>query len=702
MKKFVSFLLCLILCSSAIFSSEDEVNAANKKTAERCLKLAESSVIKKEWKSAYNHAEMGLSYDDSVSDLYYIKAVALNNLGEKRAEILKTIQTGFDKNNWLKDNKNSSRILFADLLSETGDYIKSLDVLNQDPLIYSADAEFIRVKNYYRIGTSQYINMARQKIDSLVKLFPKDERFPRLFFMFETLFMTKTERNGMVYQIPEDVKKIANKYIKKFPDYKNKDVSLEVMASLFAEGETQTRLIKAIGEKDSKSDLYAYAALKNGVISEEKAFNLFFGNTEIFSLDLFEAFASLITDQALLVSLKEQLDSFSKIIVVDDNLDLINELVVYYDRGRPVSIKYDKNNDEVLDIFASCDFGVPLTISFGNEKTDLFYDLYPYVNKISDNNLNADYYFGTDEYMYSPFDMIVNTTFQKIGSEFYVPYINPESTCPDRYTLMKKASSINVKTYEREGSWVKYLILNGIPHSIYFYQSNVEDENYYAFAMISEGFPFVRYVDYDNDSIFETLETYDLDFDNLFVTQEDKDILRKIFGDLPLNEKIYLSKVEIDRNSDTLPEFREWYIGNGGKMCSWDNDENGIWDYEYILYSKEEGKPQIQDTIFYDSNGIEIVTVRDVDGEPSIITKSNKELQVFAGYSENYYWIEKKCSEKIEKAIKKEVGSELNIGVVRLVVVDGIRYNVIKVGKNIYCHELPSSDFVLQVLTEEN
>ena len=68
--------------------------------------------------------------------------------------------------------------------------------------------------------------------------------------------------------------------------------------------------------------------------------------------------------------------------MVDENLDLIDELIVKYDRGRPQYIYYDENNDDILEVYAACDFGVPLSISFVSQNTELLYGLYPAVSKV--------------------------------------------------------------------------------------------------------------------------------------------------------------------------------------------------------------------------------------------------------------------------------------------------------------------------------
>ena len=109
MKKYVLVLLLSFGIVSSAFSQASAA-AANKNTALRCLKLAESCLVGKDWQNALNQAELGLSYDDSISDLYYIKAAAQLNLGGSKAEALRVLSAAFDFSNWVGYTKNGARI----------------------------------------------------------------------------------------------------------------------------------------------------------------------------------------------------------------------------------------------------------------------------------------------------------------------------------------------------------------------------------------------------------------------------------------------------------------------------------------------------------------------------------------------------------------------------------------------------------------
>lgn len=698
MKKF--FCVIFTVLSFSLFAQELTVSAANRKTAQRCLQLAEKYLLNNDYQAALAQAELGLNYDDTISDLLYIKATSQNRLNYKRSIVLENAKKAIVQDNWVNNNKNNARILYADMLSETCNPMQSLEILNEAPLIYAADAEFIRIKDLYRIGTADSIKQAREKVDTSRRIYPKDERFPYLFFMFETLFLKDAMMKGIDYEVPAKVQKIALDYIVKLPDYKTNSIEMEIMASFFTPGEFYPRLLKATGEKTNANSLYAIAALKAGVLSEEKAFNLFFDNLgDKIKLSDLEVFVSLITDEALKENLYHHLDSFEGSILIDENLDLIDELVVTYNRGRPMYIYFDVNNDQELEMYSCCDYGEPLNIFFTNDDLELTYDIYPYVEKIQDTKNKALYSFVGTDFYYTPFEMTIDKVFSELNIEFYVPYISDEYACPEQSYMLLNCSQLVLEIEDRPGATANYALIAGKPHSINYYDEN---KKLYSWSVVQEGFPFIRYVDYDNDEILETTEFFAEDTEGQFQSENEKEILRKIFGVNYFGKDFYLQKIKIDRNNDGIFEFSEEYLENDGKISSWDNDGNGLWDYEFIRYPQKENGPLIEETVFYNSNGLEYVSVKDENGIPVRVTVNKEEKSVITGNSKNIYWISQKENSAVEKAILAEADGKLNIGSVMLVDLKNYgRFSVIKIGKNIFIRKLPPSDIDLNIMTRE-
>ena len=75
MKKFRIVLVVNIFLLLPFFlgAQNSKLAEINRKTAERCLKIAESLILSDDWNGALFQAETGLAYDNAVSDLYYIK-----------------------------------------------------------------------------------------------------------------------------------------------------------------------------------------------------------------------------------------------------------------------------------------------------------------------------------------------------------------------------------------------------------------------------------------------------------------------------------------------------------------------------------------------------------------------------------------------------------------------------------------------------
>lgn len=675
----------------AVQTVSPEVSASNTRIAERYLNSAEKYLFAENWNSAFSQAELGLHYDNTISDLYYIKALAMTKKGEKRADVYAVIKQAIEKDKWTNYNRNGARILYGDILSDLGLYDESLTVLDQKPFIYSADAEFIRIKNYYRMGTADSISQARAKLNSVRKVYPADTRFPKLFFIFEMLFMNRAEMDSASnYEIPQIVKSISTDYINRIPDYDNNDIDTEVMALLFADGQQQTRLLKAVGEKNSNSPLYAYAGLKTGILSEEKAYNLFFeSSADNYNLDLLKAFAALIQNEGLQANLHDRLNSFTGTLFVDEELDLRTELTIQYERGRPVKVSYDADNDDVLDLYAECDFGVPVRLEFHNADMTLEYNSYPAVKQIEMNEQKMLFNFLDKDFSYEPFDMTAEKLFTQFNVNFFIPYVNREVTVPEEYMLAKKASSVVVKTNERRNSEVKYSVYDGMPVYAAFYEGSKR----YAYASMEAGYPFVRYVDTDGDEYFETIESYDFSFSKKFISDESKQLVNNVFGDNVFSADMFLLSVEIDRNGNTINEFKEEYTAYNGKKTFWDNDDDGHWDCAYIRHSDESNSGILrEEAIFYDKKGNEIVSLVSENGTPSLISYMGNQYPVITGEKKSLYWLEQKGDSECEEIIEKDNWKGYLNGAVKLIEYkDNVRLFVIRIDSSVYCRLVPES-----------
>lgn len=688
MKKYL-IAVFLLFTGSFVFAQK-VAGAANHNTAIRCLKLAENCLMGNDNNGALRQAELGLSYDESISDLVYVKAAALSRNGASIAQVLPVIKEAFDKDNWVGYNKTGARLLYADLLCDTGSYAESLNCLDFEPFIYSADAEFIRIKNYYRMGTADSVEQARLKINAARRIYPKDVRFPNIFFLFEQLYLSINEifNNKTDADIDSLVQTIAEGYIAKLPDYENKNQELELLAAFFAHGEEQYRLVKSLDAKSKEMHpLLAVLGLKTGLYSPEKAFDYFVNacNGNI-SLITFEYFMKSVDTDSIFNKVAEYFANFEGSVYVDSNYDLQNELIVDYETGRPLYIKFDSNSDGENEIYCICDFGVPRTVYLLNNKIEYTYEKYPAVSKAHWLGVNETINYLYDDYIYYPFEMSKEPFLAIMGLDFFVP-VAGSFTFPDTNDI-SKAASIEMPGTERENCRIVYTLHEGVPVLAKFYEGDIQ----YAFCDFETGFPFTRYADYDNDGYFETAELFDLYEPGKDFGSNDETIVKNVFGLFPEDYRIYLRKVSIDRNSNTYCEYSEEYLENNGKISSWDNDDNGIIDYQHIKYPEKDGEPVMEETVFYDKNGIENLTLSLLNGIPYTMKSKGKEIMVFAGKTNNLYWIEEEGHSDYENALKPFLKKGLEQGSIEIFDVLKKRISVIKIGELYFCRLIPDSE----------
>ena len=687
-------------------SAQNSYQVANKNTAVRCLKLAENCLMSRDWNNALKQAELGLSYDDSISDLIYVKAAALMNMNSKKADVLSQINKAFELDNWVNNKKNGARILYADLLSDTGKYEDSMNLLDSQPFIFSADAEFIRIKNMYRMGTSQSIENARLKLNSAIRIYPSDSRFANLFFMFEMALLQNYAILGINYEIPDIVKTVANYYISKLPDYDGKNLELELLASFFASSDMQNRLVRAIDSKEQTvHPLLAVAGLQVGLYSEKRAVELFFETVEnTFCLSDLEFLTLHLRDSEVSDFLMEKLLNYDGFVYVDCDFDLQNEVVIEYKTGRPLNINCDFDNDGNQDFYAKCDFGYPEIVQLQGENISVYYQEYPFVSKIilhdnsktdevQQNKLTVLNYFGK-EFSFAPVELKENDVFGMLGLDFYVPvFTNTQFSLPDFDSLYKNAISVEYPVKERENAKVVYTVFQGELISAVFLQN----EKNYAFCNFSN-IPFGRAVDFDDDGVYETLEQYDLILENPDASSlYEPEFLTSIFGESFLyqmineNKKIYLQKISIDRNSNHFYEYAEEYLADNGKISFWDNNDDGIIDSKHTRFPQKNGESLQEESVFYDKDGKMIVSIIFVDKTPIKMFESNAEVLINAGENKNFYWIEDVQPLQVENQILDSF-KNMKQGAVEIFESEGARFSIIKVEEDYFCKLLPESE----------
>lgn len=635
------FTFVFFLCISVIKVSADSiippagVQSANRRTALRCLSLSKEFVDSQDWNAALSQVTLGLSYDDSVSDLWYLMAVSHSGLGAQRSVIIPLLENSLKKNNWVDYNRDAARLMYADVLSDTGESKKAVEILDAEPFVYSADAEYVRIKALYRIGDEQSVSLARTKMEGAGRIYPSDTRFPLLFFKSE-------------YGRPQSAASsaIASYFISRVSQYAeaapDKDAELEIYAASFAAGEMRVRMLKSFSARDLRHPLYAIVALDANLLSEQDALSYIcdFSDDSI-DFDLLSEFLQKLGSDDVKKEAAAYFNSYSGVIEQDTDRDGLVNLYVKYGRGRPQTVFYDKNQDGISDWSLACDFGAPVSGSMKVPRMDFTWDDFPYLSSVSlpsgENDIPS-YEFGlvSRELEWSPVLMNAsNSISHSLGFDFYYPVLNEDLRSLSKEELLACASSLSVNTNENGGKRIKFLIQNGQTVSAEYYNG----QKMYAVARFDRNTVTMRVVDSDSDGIFETTEIYAADHggtQNAF--SDEQRIMQNLFGTSAAGSGVYLRMIQVDTNADSIIDFTEEYLEDGTVVSSWDTDGDANWDVRNFRNDKD----ATETAEFRNFDGKNSIFVTLQNKIPASVKINEKEFSVTKDISENFYWIGEK------------------------------------------------------------
>lgn len=698
MKKRVMLFSILFFAVATVFAQSDSARSANRRTSIRYLQLAKQYASQKQWKEADTNARLGLAYDEGIADLWYIRAVSQFNNGEKKSVVLPLVVTSLTKGEWVDYNRDSARILYADLLSNTLRFSEAISVLDSAPFLYSADAEYIRAKCYYNLG-GEYIQRAREKIDAARRIYPGDMRFADLFFSTEYRLNQRLLQDAVSAQGGEDlpplVRKIADSFILSLPSYRNPDAELELYAAIFAEGEKQSRLFKSFKARNLKTPLFAEYGIRSGILSQDAALDVFiFYADDTVSLFVLQNFVPLVTEENVRKDLYEYLNAYKGRIIADSDGDGISNIIVDYDRGRPLHVFFGKNQDDEFDWVADCDFGVPTQVHMTDTGLDVLYGTWPWVQTarytLKDGG-SWDFNLVGETLRWTPFVMRpVEAVKAALVLDFFFPDILPESVPVSAPELLHAASSYTLPSDERPNAVITVSVLDGVVQSARY----TVDGEMYAQTQFENGIPVVRVVDRDGDGLFETTEFYAFSPDRrqtVLSTEDEEQIITNLFGSPSSGTGFYVRMIQVDTNGDTVPDFTEEYLADEGKISSWDTTGDGNWNTRYIKYPKADDGILREDSLFHQPLTNAEVCVSFENAVPVRVRDGERILPVESTSFPGFYWIGTRGSNENAQKILDSLNQTADQGVCIVAERGNDRMLGIRIGSMIFGEMLPES-----------
>lgn len=630
-KKIITVLLYIFFgCICIPVSSQENLPSyilqANYRTAQRCLELARDAIGRFDYEESLSLVTTGLDYDQSIPDLWYLKSLLLSYKDTPKFMVKEAVEASLKKNTWLYYNPDAARVLYAQVLVKTSEEKKAIEVLNQSPLIVTSDAEYIRAEAYYKLSQA---DKAREIIANARKSYPKDPRFPLLFFSWERF--TYDHGNAYYNELLQNLLRMAD-------TWKESESNILLYASYFLQGEQRIRNLKEYRLSEHKDPLYIAAFLETGLISEQEAVEALFSfaDTEIAGSVFFEVLSIIKSEEAFL-QIAEKLEKFSGTLMFDENRDNEYDVFVTYMSGRPYSIKFDDNADGFYNWYAELDYGVPVKIECNDDKAELYYSRYPYIAsaKIYNDEEVMDIQLIDNTVDWKPFNL---ESIPLIGNlVFYVPSLVKQAEFIQLNQFLQNASEIVVTGGIDNSTSIRFSMRDSLPKTAVY----TRDGKPFAYGFFEDGLLVFRNVDNDGNGSYELSEMYDFnpDVSRLYVNEAQSRVMYKeLFGSLSANEGLYVTKVIADTDDNSLIDFMEEYGSDGSKKTSWDTDEDGTWDLSYVKnMSTERGlEEQVSTTHPLDKS---LIVIRFKDREPLDVVIHNAAITITKHPDLPFYWI---------------------------------------------------------------
>ncbi len=681
---------------------DDSAGAANRRTALRCLTLSKDYARRGDWNTCISQASLGISYDETISDLWYMLAVAEVSTGRSKAVASSYLKKAMEEKNWLDYNRDSARLLYADILCDTQCYADVFAVLDGNaeysanenyvnaPCIYSAEAEYIRAKALYRLGDTTSVKLARTKIDECRRMYPNDVRFPQLFFTYENPKIVNSEVNALATAFLNKIRREGASY------YEGNSVvaatETEMLAIPFAPQDTRVVLLRSFAARGLGHPRYAILALKEGLITQKAALDYFESYADsVIPYDVMTEFFALLTDPDVKADAASYMNGYNGLVTRDTNGDKIRDLFIQFSRGRPSRVYYDMNQDDVYEWNIALDFGVPVNATLYAQRMDLSWGQFPSVKAVQfrdeKNSVIQSFNLVPGECQWTPVRMIANPSISSsLGVKVYFPELN-ESTEKnaagiDTETLVNAASSITVLGSERPGTQITFVLLDGkIKQATYSTSKGM-----YAQAQFENGDPSLRIIDSDGDGVFETTELYAIDKTGemeVHSLEEERAIMLNLFGEPSNGVQYYLRMIQVDTGRpDGKADYTEEFLPRGGKIISWDNDGDGNWDVRYVRESTPKGNvkaPVVEQTVFFDPNS-DMIRITLEDGVPVKVTSGMVEMPVYPDDLYRFYWLGKKGDFNFTRKAIQALNAQNTQGASMIVSDNSVRALVIRMG----------------------
>ncbi len=578
--------ICSVLVSFLLSMSLHAQNTApilpeHVRTAQRYADLAIQSYVSDAVETAISYAEMALAYNENCSDALYVRGLS----AERENETLAVVQSYYEKalksNSFYNYSYDIVRLALAEQYTAQHRYADTLTLLDASPKLLTADAQYLRCVCYYKTGN---LKDARALISSIWRIYPRDIRFPKLFFTSEVPVI-----NGENAGFDPAAAATGEKLISNLKNWGDSDPELYLYASAFVPRSEALKLLKQYTSwvpMNKRVPFYAAQGLHATYLTPDEAierFELLSSNViDYRELEHFAAVLSADTSAesvAAQKSFKEWLSRFSGVMILDS--DDSGSITVQYRDGRPLMAVCDALRDGEADWQCAFDYGVPRQFIDNNRNATVVYARYPFVASVHTGIMSWELLPDTVQWSSITVEPCPFISNNGTGRDFYVPVSEYTGDIPDEAQLRPAAWKVNLNYDITMSHDFEYQLDNGriLQCTI------ITPQHDRSVITFTDSIPVKRVTDLNSDGFDDVTEYFEVV--NGEPSDEDMELTRRLYGPFTPDAVIRLSRMEIESESLELQGFVYDIDADLTETLTWDTQADGSYSQKFVRYADD-------------------------------------------------------------------------------------------------------------------
>ncbi len=630
-KKVCICVLTVLFCTGmTLFAQNTPATLpVHQRTAQRYADLAIQSYLVDAVDTAVNYAEMALAYDASNADALYVRGLCSRQSGDHRAEYLKYFEDALASGAFYNYSKDTVRIALAQEYLLQRRFTDVLAMIDAEPKLLTAESQYLRGTSLYATGK---LKEARTLIATAWRLYPRDIRFPKLFFTSE-----KPEVTEGIPSFAAGAKELGLLLLKNLPSWTDTCPELNLYAAAFVPASEGRRLLKqytgAVYMKD-RIPYYATVGLSSAYLTADEAverFEKLCNGTVVFAdlQEFTQVLAQIPAEDShdALIQFREWLADFSGIILIDtDDNGFVS---VQYRNGRPLLATCDIQLDQVSDWQCAFDYGMPRQFVDLNADTTVTYARYPWVTSV--HTAKQSWELLPDSVSWPSIAVEPCAFLPEVPHtrDFYIPIVEYHGILPDEQLLRPYAWKLSYAYDITLMHRFEYQLQDGKIISCLI----ETPEQDLAVTTFVDSIPSYRVTDLNSDGFTDVVEYYEVVENE--PSEEERELTRRLYGPFTPDAFVRLSRMEIESEALDLQGFVYDIDRNGLETLFWDMKSDGSFSQKV---TKEADRSSLSFTLIDPLQDETIVITTFADGTVSV-NYNGIDLPVAYDRENDFYWI---------------------------------------------------------------